>query len=109
MSAEVKLDPEIQSDLGSLSRPVLEEAFSLMVKLKRTPYLGQPLGDHPEIGDLSDCYKLYFDEARHRIIYQVETPSRIRIIAVGRRASLGVYRAAARRLGRTPGVDAPEN
>jgi mRNA-degrading endonuclease RelE of RelBE toxin-antitoxin system len=113
VTAEVKIEPEAHSDLGNLTTSVLREAFALIVELKEKPLKGLELGDHAETGDLSDCRKLYFNEARHRVVYQVESdaqdnPKRVRILAVGRRADLGVYREAAKRLGRSPGVDAPE-
>lgn len=113
MSAEVKLEPEALDDLRRLAPDLVTEAFGLMFRLREHPHLGQALGDHPETGDLSDCRKLYFNQVRHRIIYQADPadardPKRVRILAVGRRADLGVYRETARRLGRTPGVDAPE-
>jgi hypothetical protein len=56
--------------------------------------------------------RLYFNKGKHRVIYQLlandKQPKTVPILAVGRRANLGVYREAARRLGRTPGIDAPD-
>jgi hypothetical protein len=108
---EVKIEAEAQADLGHLTPDLLQEAFGLIVRLKNEPLLGQKLGSHPETGDLTGCRKLYFDEARHRVIYQVlpddASPRKVRVIAVGRRANMRVYHQAATRLGRTPGVDAP--
>jgi len=75
-----------------------------MVELREKPYLGQPLANLPETGDLSDCRKIYFDEARHRVIYRLlpdeQDPTSIDVIAVGPREAAAVYTEAVRRLGR---------
>jgi mRNA-degrading endonuclease RelE of RelBE toxin-antitoxin system len=108
---EVKIETEAFSDLGNLTRPLLAEAYAALAQLKGNPLLGDALGNHPEVGDLSDCRKVYFNSGKHRIIYQLRpddsNPRDARILAVGRRANLRVYRDAATRLGRIPGVDAP--
>ncbi|PRI11890.1 hypothetical protein B4915_05315 [Leucobacter massiliensis] len=72
---------------------------------------GEPLGQHVKTGDLSDCYKFYFDpqgagKPRYRLVYRY-TPNEIEAIAVeavavGERSGLDVYLTAAERLGRTP-------
>ena len=79
------------------------------MRLKTHPHLGLRLSDHPLIGDLADCRKIYFDEAadrppRYRIVYRLkpneDTPSNVEVIVIGRRASAEVYKEAIRRLGR---------
>ena len=70
---------------------------------------GEPLGQHVKTGDLSDCYKLYFDpngvgKPRYRLVYRY-TPNEVKAvaveaIAVGERNGLDVYLAAAERLKR---------
>lgn len=109
---EVRIESEAHSDLGILPPDLLRVAYAEMVSLKNDPLRGDELEVHPEVGDLSDCRKLYFNRRRHRVIYQVlpseENPRQVLVIAVGRRANLRVYHDAALRLGRTPGVDAPE-
>jgi hypothetical protein len=107
----VKLGDDVKADLASLSPRLLEEAFGLMARLRSTPLLGIELGHHPTVGNLAGCRKLYFNEARHRIVYRVapnETkPTSVEIIVVGARANLAVYYEAAKRLGREPGRNAP--
>jgi hypothetical protein len=109
---EIKIEAEAQSCLGELSSTLLLEAYREIVKLKDDPLRGGELGNHPETGDLTGCRKIYFNGTKHRIIYQVlpseQRPRTVRVLAVGRRANLLVYHTAARQLGRTPGVDAPE-
>lgn len=111
MTLPVKVGEHARADLGRLDQRLLEEAFGLLVRLTESPRLGRPLEEHGDVGDLSDCRKIYFNETRHRIVYRLvpsdEAPSAVEVIAVGPRADLRVYYDAVRRLGRTPGVDAP--
>ena len=72
---------------------------------------GTPLDNLPETGDLSDCYKFYFDPdpspdqpPRYRLVYRY-TPNEIRAVslqavAVGKRAKLDAYIRALANLGR---------
>jgi hypothetical protein len=61
------------------------------------------------LGDLSDCWKIYFDERadvppRWRIVYRLrpnnDQPTSVEIISIGRRAYADAYLIAAQRLGR---------
>jgi hypothetical protein len=103
----VKVTPrgEISADLRALpSADLRREALTFIVRLRQEPYLGQPLGIHPVIGDLSDCRKIFFDQARYRILYRLlpsdQRPQEADVIAVGARAAFAVYNAAIQRLGR---------
>ncbi len=69
----------------------------MFVRLKRNPYLGQPLGLEPRVGDLTGCRKIYFDESEHvtpgyRVVYQLlpdeQNPVSIDYDALGRRTRL---------------------
>ena len=80
---EVKIELEAQSDLGELSPPLLREAFALILQLKANPFLGEQLGEHPEVGDLSDCRKIYFNEGRHRIVYRLLPPPTLASLRLG--------------------------
>lgn len=72
---------------------------------------GERLGQHTTTGDLSDCYKFYFDPSgagkpRYRLVYRF-TPNEIEAVAVeavavGERRGLEVYVTAAERLKRNP-------
>lgn len=96
---------DLRADLDALpTEDLRREAAKMMLRLKRKPYLGQPLGIDARVGDLSDCRKVYFAEARYRVVYRLlpdqEAPVDVEIIAVGPRVGLEAYKPAARRLGR---------
>lgn len=96
---------DLETDMAALDTDALRrEAAAMMLRLKRRPHLGKRLYRDARTGDLSDCRKVYFDEARHRIVYRLlpsdGAPTRIEIIAVGPRARLDVYRKASERLSR---------
>jgi hypothetical protein len=106
VSLDVQIDLEAHNDLGRLRGALLTEAYSLIVRPKADPLRWPLLSKHPEIGDLSDCRKAYFNGSAHRVVYQLRPdeakPRLVYIVSVGARANLQVYRDAAMRLGRTP-------
>ena len=85
--------------------------MQIVVDVSTSKLEGVPLEDHPSVGDLSDCRKVYFDEddegkPRFRLVYRL-LPNEVEAIeveavavAVGRRAAMDAYVRAARRLGR---------
>lgn len=85
-------------------------AVSILIDIEHGDIVGRPLEDRRSIGDLSDCYKIYFDTAphvrpRYRLVYRKNpkghiTGVNIEAVAVGERAQLQAYRLAAHRLGR---------
>ena len=84
-------------------------ALDMLALVRDGRVQGEPLGQHVKTGDLSDCYKLYFDpngvgKPRYRLVYRY-TPNEVKAvaveaIAVGERNGLDVYLAAAERLKR---------
>lgn len=86
-------------------------ALDMLAFIRDGRVQGEPLGQHVKTGDLSDCYKFYFDpngvgKPRYRLVYRY-TPNEIEAIAVeavavGERSNLDVYRSAAERLKRLP-------
>lgn len=86
-------------------------ALDMLVLIRDGRVQGEPLGRHVKTGDLSDCYKFYFDpvgrgKPRYRLVYRY-TPNEVRAIAieaiaVGERSDLEVYLTAAKRLQRNP-------
>ena len=104
------LRPEAVDDIKNLSSENLKRrAIQIIVDVSNGVLEGRPLEDHPTVGDLSDCRKVYFDDQeedkpRFRLVYrllpnEVQAVS-VEAIAVGRRRLMDVYVQAARRLGR---------
>lgn len=104
--------PGAINDIRSLpSKNLQRRALQISLDLHHGTLRGRPLTNNPSTGDLSDCYKVYFDEneeqkPRYRLVYRhsgakVETVA-VEILAVGRRRLMEAYAAAAERLGRTP-------
>ena len=97
-------------DIQSLPSDLQNVAFSLMDDVSRGRIRGKALAAHPEIGDLSDCFKLYFDVRKdmspgYRLVYRELSSGEIEgvsmeAIAVGRRQAFEVYKTAVERLGR---------
>jgi hypothetical protein len=110
VAVKVTVRPEISSDFQQLPSDALRlKAARYLLRLKEHPRLGLPLTDHPKLGDLSDCRKIYFDERddvppRYRIVYKLipdaVNPKEVEVVVVGRRASEKVYHDAIQRLGR---------
>lgn len=106
-----------EADLAGIGEEALQaEIAAAIVDLVEEPSLGERLRHLPEVGDLSDCRKLYVDlpaderppgPKRYRIVYRLlpreEAVDRIEIIAIGPRGDLLAYRRAVVRLGRPPG------
>src|SRR5699024_2502506 len=103
--------PGVADDIKALPSVNLQRrALRIALDIAEQTLRGIPLGDHAATGNLSDCYKVYFDEtddrpARCRLVYRqlprgtVEV-SLVEIVAVGLRASMSVYAQAVHRLGR---------
>jgi hypothetical protein len=104
------LRPEARDDIKNLpSENLKRRAIQIIVDVSNGVLVGRPLEDHPSVGDLSDCRKVYFDDQeedkpRFRLVYrllpnEVQAVS-VEAVAVGRRRLMDVYVQAARRLGR---------
>ena len=110
MPVEVTLWPQVREDFRALPSDKLRwEAMRYIVILREKPKLGIPLTDHPIWGDLSDCRKIFLDEAhdadpRWRIIYRLlpdeSNPTTADVIMVGPREDDQVYRTVMQRLQR---------
>ena len=84
-------------------------ALDMLVLVRDGTVAGVKLDSRVATGDLSDCYKLYFDpdgvgRPRFRLVYRY-TPDEIaavaiEAVAVGQRANLDAYTRAMTNLGR---------
>jgi hypothetical protein len=102
------ISSDVSKDLTQLpTQNLFNLAMNAIQKLSRGEVRGTRLRIHSEIGDLSQCFKLYFDESRdvsprYRIVFKyIPNPARpliLMIIAVGKRENYEVYLAAVLRL-----------
>nr|HID14013.1 hypothetical protein [Anaerolineae bacterium] len=94
---QVKLHPDVRSDLAALDKTLQRQAAKQLRKLGSHPFAGKPLG-HKYGLDLTGYRSLYFGGKRYRIVYRVDEVSRtVRVIAIARRVGFEAYRLAARR------------
>lgn len=101
----------VLDDLKALPSDELRQvALRLLIEIEAGKIVGKPLSDFARTGDLTDCFKIYFDlptdgPPTYRIVYRLNpdhsiTAAHIQAVAVGRRHALEVYLSAAHRLGR---------
>jgi len=98
MKYKVSFIPSAQKDFDKLDgrRKIL--VAKQLVKLENYPFAGKELGNKAGV-DLTGYYKLYADKKRIRIVYSVsEKEIIVKIIAIGERDELMVYREAAKRV-----------
>lgn len=99
-SCEVRILPEAWEDYQNLDNSLIDEVEEHLTELESNRFLGQPLEDKNG-KELSDCRKIYFNKARHRIVYTIDSDGTIyvsKIIAIGPRANEEVYFLAHNRL-----------
>jgi hypothetical protein len=107
--------PGFERDVYALPDPRTRKmALDMLAFIRDGRVQGEPLGQHVKTGDLSDCYKFYFDpngvgKPRYRLVYRY-TPNEVEAVAVeavavGERSGLDVYLTAAERLKRLPESD----
>lgn len=92
-----KFHPEAEKELGKLNRSTQILFTKALKKIVKGPELGQDLG-HKNGLDLTGLKKIYFDNKRYRIVYEVvEEEILIYIVAVGKRDKMEVYEKAGKR------------
>jgi hypothetical protein len=111
LSYPVKFSTDAISDLKALSdRKTQLAALQVALALQDNPHLGDPLRNRLRIGDLGRCRTIRFDHSewkekpRYRLVCFNDPDDGsiavVRVIAVGLRAQLAAYKAAAARLRR---------
>lgn len=111
-------DPDAKQQLLELPTEQLKRrALELLAQVSTgNPRLGKPCGFAFSTGNLSDCRKLYFDEAenmdpRYRIVYRLlpdeDKPAKAEVIRIGLKVPYGdeeqIYRQVGRALDRLTG------
>ena len=95
---EYKFHPEAQKELKKLNKSIQILFTKTLKKILTSPELGQDLGNKNNI-DLSGLKKMYFDNKRYRIVYQIiENEIFIHLIAIGKRDKMEVYEKAKGRI-----------
>ena len=110
--------PEVVGDINALPTQKLKEiALQRISDVVNGRLSGARLEDMSRTGDLTDCFKLYFDETgrpgpAYRVVYRELAEGAVEVVevvAVEQREELYVYALAALRLGRLPeGSGVPE-
>lgn len=95
---KVELIPEAKNDFKTLDGHVRKLILKQLLKLEKDPRYGEHLGNKAGI-DLSGYFKLYADQKRVRIVYEViEQDHLVKIIAIDKREDMEVYRIALKRI-----------
>lgn len=98
-----------KNDLAELPLQVQKAAALALVSVRDGDRTGRPLDTRASVGDLSDCYKLYFDpdphaKPRYRLVYRIVgnrvAALTVQAVAVGRREGMDAYLRAVRNLDR---------
>ncbi len=98
MKYKIAFHPDAANDLKELDHRVKILVFKQINKIAAKPALGQNLGQKHGI-DLSGYKKVYADKKRIRIVYKViDEMVLIKVIAVGKREGVKVYKKAGDRL-----------
>ena len=92
----VKLTDDAKGDFKRLDGREKAVVAMRLISLERDPGIGNPLGNKMGM-DLTGYFKLYADGRRLRIVYTPEGEI-IKIIAIGKREGIEVYKLAIMRI-----------
>ena len=96
----VLLIAEARADFQDLDKGRKFLVAKMLKQLETNPYKGEHVGNKAGI-NLTGYYKLYVDKKKIRIIYTViENEIVVKVIAIGPRREMIVYREAILRLGK---------
>jgi len=89
--------PLIEEDLKRINNSILIEVFKKIEKIKQSPELGQLLGNKNNM-NLSGLRKLYVAKKQVRIVYEIVNDILVvKVIAIGKREGMEVYKEAEKR------------
>jgi len=92
----VRLTKDSKGDFRKLDGREKAIVAKRLISLERDPGIGNPLGNKMGM-DLAGYFKLYADGKRLRIVYAFEGKI-IKVIAIGKREEMEVYRLAMKRI-----------
>lgn len=94
---DYKFYKEAEKDLDKLSNSVKILFSKKLTQIIKNPDIGKDLGNKINL-KLTGLKKVYFDNKRYRIVYEVkEKEIIIHIIAIGKRDNMKVYKQASER------------
>jgi len=94
---DFKFYEEAEKDLSKLNNSVKKLFAKKLSQIILNPEIGKDLGNKNNF-NLSGLKKVYFDNKKYRIVYEIkEKEIIIYIIAVGKRENMKVYKEAANR------------
>lgn len=94
---EIKYHPLVEDDLNQLSNAVRIEVFKKLKKIQVSPELGPLLGNKNNM-NLTGLRKIYVAKKQVRIIYEIrDNILVVKVIAIGKREGLEVYKEADKR------------
>jgi len=94
---DFKFYEEAEKDLSKLNKSVQNLFVKKLAQIIKNPEIGKDLG-HKNNLNLAGLKKVYFDNKRYRIVYEIkEEKIIIYIIAIGKRDNMKVYKDASKR------------
>jgi len=94
---EIKYHPFVEQDLKKLNNSVRIEVFKKIKKIQISPELGEALGNKNGL-NLAGLKKMYVAKKQIRIVYEIiEAIVVIKVLAVGKREDMQVYKEANKR------------
>ena len=94
---DFKFYEEAEKDLSKLNNSIKKLFVKKLSQIIKNPEIGKDLGNKNNL-KLSGLKKVYFDNKKYRIVYEIkENEIIIHIIAIGKRENMKVYKEAAKR------------
>jgi mRNA interferase RelE/StbE len=91
---DFKFYEEAEKDLTKLNNSIKKLFTKKLVQIINNPQIGKDLGNKNNL-KLPGLKKVYFDNKRYRIVYEIkESEVIIHIIALGKRDNMKVYKEA---------------